>query len=90
MKNDAIGKIGFSSYQKCNATARMFAYKVDNDLVDEYMHMSKCTCLQAMYKFRKAMVQVFAKDYLREPNSVDRARLLESMLQEGFLRCLGA
>ena len=34
-KEDAVGKIGFSSYQKCTAAIRMLAYGVPGDLIDE-------------------------------------------------------
>jgi hypothetical protein len=48
-KLDAIGKLGFSSYKKCLAAIRMLTYVVAGDLVDEYMPMSKSTCIEAMY-----------------------------------------
>jgi hypothetical protein len=31
-KEDALGKVGFSSYQKCTATIQMLAYGVPGDL----------------------------------------------------------
>ena len=34
-KEDAVGKIGFSSYRKCTAAIRMLAYGVPGDLIDE-------------------------------------------------------
>lgn len=36
-KVDALGKLGFSSYQKCTAAIRMLAYGIPGDLVDEYI-----------------------------------------------------
>ena len=39
-KEDVVGKIGFSSYQKCTAAIRMLAYEVPGDLIDEYVRMS--------------------------------------------------
>jgi hypothetical protein len=39
-KPNAIGKIVFSSYQKCSAAIRMLASEVAGDLVDEYMLMN--------------------------------------------------
>ena len=50
-KTDALGKLGFSSYQKCTAAIRMLAYGIPGDLVDEYVRMSETTCLMSMYKF---------------------------------------
>ena len=50
-KEDAVGKIGFSSYQKCTAAIRMLACIVPGDLIDEYVRMSESTCLDSLYKF---------------------------------------
>ena len=58
-KGDAVGKIGFSSYQKCTAAIRMLAYGVPGDLIDEYVRMSESTCLESLYKFCKAVIVVF-------------------------------
>lgn len=58
-KEDALGKVGFSSYQKCIAVIRMLAYGIPDDLVDEYVCMSESTCLASMYRFCKTMVAVF-------------------------------
>lgn len=62
-KRDAVGTLGFSSYQKCTAAIRMLAYGVAGDLVDEYVRMSETTCLEAMYKFCKTVIQVFGTEY---------------------------
>ena len=75
-KEDAIGMIGFSSYQKCTAAVRMLAYGVPSDLIDEYIRMSESTCLDYMYKFYKAVIAVFGPEYLREPTPQDTVRLL--------------
>jgi hypothetical protein len=39
---------------------RMLVYGVASDLVDEYMCMTESTCLESMYRFYKAVIQVFA------------------------------
>jgi hypothetical protein len=89
-KPDATGKLGFFSYQKCSAAIRMLAYKVASDLVDEYMHMSDSTCIEAMYNFCRAIIAVFGKVYLREPNLEDTQRLLSINEKRGFLGMLGS
>ena len=81
---DALGKIGFSSYQKCTATIRMLPYGVPSDLIDEYVHMSESTCLGSMYRFCKATIVVFGPEYLREQNAADIAHLLAMNARRGF------
>jgi hypothetical protein len=89
-KPNATGKLGFSSYQKCSAAIRMLAYGVAGDLIDEYMRMSESTCIEAMYKFCRAIIAVFGEVYLREPNLEDTQRLLSINKKRGFLVCLEA
>ncbi|XP_073353645.1 uncharacterized protein [Aegilops tauschii subsp. strangulata] len=89
-KEDAFGKIGFSSYQKCTATVRMLAYGVPGDLIDQYVRMSESTCLDSMYKFCKAVIVVFSPGYLREPTAQDTARLLAMNASKGFPGMLGS
>jgi hypothetical protein len=62
----------------------MLAYEVAGDLVDKYMHMSGSTCLDSMYKFCQAAVEVFNDVYLREPNMEDTQRLLSINAERGF------
>ncbi|XP_073362450.1 uncharacterized protein [Aegilops tauschii subsp. strangulata] len=66
-KTNALGKLGFSSYQKCTAAIRMLAYGIPGDMVDEYVRMSETTCLMSMYKFCQAVIEVFGPKYLRQP-----------------------
>jgi hypothetical protein len=68
----------------------MLAYGVAGDLVDEYMRMSVLTCLKSMYIFCKGVVQVFAPQYLREPNEADTARLLAFNDASEFCGMLGS
>uniref|UniRef100_N1R2Y4 DNA excision repair protein ERCC-8 n=1 Tax=Aegilops tauschii TaxID=37682 RepID=N1R2Y4_AEGTA len=48
LERDAIGNIGFSGYQKCMATMRVLAFDMALDSWDEYLWMTKSTCLEAM------------------------------------------
>ena len=48
-KTDALGKLGFSSCQKCTAAIHLLAYGIPGDLVDEYVRMSESTCLLSLY-----------------------------------------
>jgi hypothetical protein len=68
----------------------MLADGVSNDLVDEYMHMSESTYLDSMYKFCRAVIEVFSSVYLRptNPNMMDTQRLLPINENRGFLGML--
>ncbi|KAM3240034.1 hypothetical protein ACQJBY_053612 [Aegilops geniculata] len=89
-KMDALGKLGFSSYQKCTAAIRMLAYGIPGDLVDEYVRMSETTCLMSMYKFCQAVIEVFGPEYLRQPTATDTERLLATNAARGFPGMLGS
>ena len=52
--------------------------------------MSESTCLEAMYKFCRAVVQVFGPEYLKEPNVVDMTRLLAINEARGFPEMIGS
>jgi hypothetical protein len=39
----------------------MLAYGVAGDLIDEYLWMSKATCLDSIYKFCKAVIVLLAR-----------------------------
>jgi hypothetical protein len=75
-KLNATVKVGFSSYQKRSVAIRQVAYGVPGDLVDEYLHMSESTCIEAKNRFCNAVISVFVKVYPREPTTEDNARLL--------------
>ena len=89
-KTDALGKLGFSSYQKCTAAICMLAYGIPGDLVDEYVRMSETTCLMSMYKFCQAVIEVFGPEYLRQPTVADIERLLATNAARGFPGMLGS
>nr|XP_040245575.1 uncharacterized protein LOC109770668 [Aegilops tauschii subsp. strangulata] len=89
-KTDALGKLGFSSYQKCTVAIRMLAYGIPGDLVDEYVRMSETTCLMSMYKFCQAVIEVFGPEYLRQPTAADTERLLATNAARGFPGMLGS
>ncbi|KAI4997046.1 hypothetical protein ZWY2020_052388 [Hordeum vulgare] len=83
-KDDAIGRIDFSSYQKCTTAIWMLAYEVPGDLIDEYVRMSESTCLESLYRFCKAVIAVFDLEYLREPTVADTTRLLATNASRSF------
>jgi hypothetical protein len=68
----------------------MLAYEVAGDLIDEYLRISKTTCLESMYKFCKAVIAVFGTVYLREPTVEDTARLLSINEARGLPGMIGS
>jgi hypothetical protein len=66
----------------------MLAHRVAGDLVDDYIHMSRSGCLEAMFRFRNVVVAVFAEVYLRQPNAADTARRLSINAARWFLGML--
>lgn len=55
---------------------RMLVNGSVTDLVDEYIHISETTCLEAMVRFSTVMVNLFRKVYLGETNVGAKARVL--------------
>jgi hypothetical protein len=62
----------------------MIAYGVDGDVIDEYLRLSKTTCLDSMYKSCEAVIGVFSEVYLRLPNVADFVQLLLINEERGF------
>ena len=59
-KDDALGKVGFSSYKKCTTAIRMLAYRIPGDLLDKYVRMSESTCCVLVYRFAGSWWQCLA------------------------------
>jgi hypothetical protein len=68
----------------------MLAYGVADDFVDEYIRMSKLSCLKAMYRFCRVVIGVFGEQYLRQPNADDTTRLFSINTSRGFPGMLGS
>ena len=90
MKKDCCGVPGFTSIQKCTAALRMLAYGTPGDAKDELLRMSESTAIECMYKFCRAVVGKFGKDYLRGPNEAETARIMAQNAARGFPGMLGS
>ena len=55
---------------------RMLAYGTPGDAKDELLRMSESTAIQCMYKFCRAVVGRFGKEYLRGPNAEETAKIM--------------
>jgi hypothetical protein len=75
---------------KMFCTYRMLSYGMASDIFGEYLRMSESTCLNAMYRFCRAMILVFGKYYLREPTVEDTRWLLSIKESRGFPGMIGS
>ena len=87
---DAIGRCGLSTLQKVTAVFRMLAYGLPADATDEYVKIGESTAIESMKRFCRAIVEIFAEQYLRSPTASDISRLLHVGEQHGFPGMLGS
>jgi hypothetical protein len=90
LKHDAVGTAGFSSIHKCTAAMRMLAYGAPADAQDDYLRMSESTAIECMYKFCRAVVGHFGKNYLGGPTEAETTRIMAQNSPRGFSRMLGS
>ncbi|XP_075507568.1 uncharacterized protein LOC142544399 [Primulina tabacum] len=89
-RSDSVGCLGLSTIQKTTAALRILAYALPADATDEYIKIGESTAIQCMQRFCRAVVEVFAEQYLRSPTADDVARLLYIGKQRGFPGMLGS
>lgn len=89
-RSDGVGRLGLSTNQKATAALRMLAYALPADATDEYIKIGESTTIQCMQRFCRAVVEVFAEQYLRSPTTNDIARLLYIGERRGFPGMLGS
>ena len=89
-RTDAVGVLGLSSLQKITAAYRILAYETPADSVDEYIRIGESTAIESLRRFVKAVIAMFGDHYLRSPNNIDIARLLQTGEQRGFPGMLGS
>jgi hypothetical protein len=68
----------------------MLSYGAPTDAQDDYLRMSESTAIECMYKFCRAMVGHFGKNYLRGPTEAKIARLMAQNAARGFPGMLGS
>ena len=86
---DGLGRLGLFTLQKITAVFRMLAYGVPADATDEYVKIGESTAIQSLKRFCRAVVELFAEQYLRTPTANDIARLLYIGEHRGFPEMLG-
>ncbi|XP_051229440.1 uncharacterized protein [Lolium perenne] len=83
-KKDCTGLWGFTSIQKCTVAIRCLAYGAPPDTANDYLRMTESTCTETLYRFCRAVVAVFGKDYLRAPRADDTDQILQKNAARGF------
>jgi hypothetical protein len=87
---DVTGRFDISVMQKVLASIRILAYGLLADAVDEYIRIGESTARQALDHFCRAIIACFGERYLRAPNAIDIAGLLEINAARGFPCMLGS
>lgn len=90
LRVNAAGQPGFSTFEKVTAAVRMLAYGGPADHLDEYLRMGESTILETLNQFTRTVVAIYRSTYLRPPNEVDIARLLNVAEQRGFPGMVGS
>lgn len=83
-KKNVLGCIRYLRLQKCTTAMMMLSYGTTTNSWDEYLWMSKSTCLEAMVRFVTIVVKVFGPKYLRELNDEDMTRHMALGESGGF------
>ncbi|XP_047978573.1 uncharacterized protein LOC125220448 [Salvia hispanica] len=76
---NASGRPGHSSIQKCTAAIRQLAYGGAADMFDEYLHIgeSETTARECLQHFCRAVIHIFGDTYLRKPTPDDCQCLMD-------------
>lgn len=89
-REDATIRKGLSPLQKCTVAIRKLAYGDPTDQLDEYVRMGETTTLECLSNFCQCVLQIYGGVYLRKPNAIDIAHLLQMHEQRhGFRGMLG-
>ena len=89
-RTDAIRVLSLSSLQRITSAYRILAYGTPTDSVDEYIRIGEITVIESLRRFVKAVIVMFGDHYLRSPNNIDIARLLQTGEQRDFPGMLGS
>ena len=82
-----VGALGLSLLQKITTAYRILTYGTPIDYMDEYIRIGESTVIQSLRRFVKAVIAMFGDHYLRSPNNIDIARLLQTGNNVAFLAC---
>ena len=66
-------KKSFTAIQKCSSAIKQLATGAPPDEFDEYLEMAQRTSRECLQFFCEAIIQLYARDFLRRPTSHDIA-----------------
>ncbi|XP_048568886.1 uncharacterized protein LOC125549535 [Triticum urartu] len=89
-RTDALNREGLSPLQKCMAAIRQLAYGTPADSLDEYLKIGETTAVDCLKNFVQGVIDTYAAEYLRSPNTEDTERLLCIGEGRGFPGMLGS
>ena len=69
---------------------RLLAYGALGHSADDYLCMAESTAIDCLYRFCRAVIAVFGKQYLKTPTTEDTSRILAVNESRGFLVWLEA
>ena len=75
-RRDALGRLRLSALERVTSVFRMLTYGPPMDATDEYIKIGDSTTIESTKRFCRAIVEIFAEQYLRKPPTNDVARLL--------------
>lgn len=89
-KPNAAGCMGCHPYQKCLAAVKMLATGCSAESLDGEFRMSATLIMSSFKRFVRAVVQLFAEEFLRVPNRDDITQLLHESEERGFPGMIGS
>ncbi|KFK23211.1 hypothetical protein AALP_AAs63530U000100 [Arabis alpina] len=89
-RQDATGRSGLSTLQKCTAATRMMAYGLPADAMDEYLRLGDTSVSKCLENFVNGIINLFQDVYLKRPTPEDLQRLLNIGEYRGFYKMIGS
>ncbi|KAK3230274.1 hypothetical protein Dsin_002155 [Dipteronia sinensis] len=83
-RRDSVGRLGLSTLQKITTVFRMLAYGLPANATDEYIKIEESIAIESLKRFCRAVMEVFAEQYLISPNAINVARILRTGKDCGF------
>jgi hypothetical protein len=89
-KADGLGRLGLYPVQKIASAIRMLANGGAADSNDEYFRIAESTSIKSLNEFCSSIIELYSKEFLREPTPEDIVRLTALNSKRGFPGMLGS